>query len=57
MRATPTALCSFGADAARYVCEAVARGKEEHIAPETRAARDCSVPTGEGGIHLRGYAA
>ena len=42
-------------DAARYVCEVVARGKEEHIAPETRAARDCSVPTGEGGIHLRGY--
>ena len=38
-----------------YVCEAVARGKEEHIASETRAARDCPVPTGEGGIHLRGY--
>ena len=41
--------------AAGYVCEAVATGEEEHIASETRAARDCSVPTGEGGIHLRGY--
>ena len=30
-------------------------GKEEHIASETRAARNCPVPTGEGGIHLRGY--
>ena len=30
-------------------------GKEEHIASETRAARNCPVPTGEGAIHLRGY--
>ena len=54
-RSTPPQ--THATDAARYVCEAVARGKEEHIAPETRATRDCSVPTGEGGIHLRGYAA
>ncbi len=39
----------------RYVCEAEARGQEEHIAAETRVAKDLAVPTGEGAIPLRGY--
>ena len=59
---TQTSQASRGSDpkpncdaayAAWYVCEVVARGKEEHIAPETRVARDLAVPTGGGVILLR----